>query len=112
MLSWIFAPAARPRCSPRCCPRSLRRHGRSRRRRDRERVYLALGGRAKDAFHDLVIEASSDGTTWDVVKRARDGTSPSRSETTPGSSSWRTFDGTLELIGYDRRELGGRELEL
>jgi hypothetical protein len=34
-------------------------------------IDLALGGRSTEAFHELDVESSSDGETWDLVKRAR-----------------------------------------
>jgi hypothetical protein len=34
-------------------------------------VYFALGGRPKEAFHRLAVEASTDGQSWELVKRAR-----------------------------------------
>jgi len=34
-------------------------------------VYLALGGRPREAFHWLRVEASIDGRTWELTKEAR-----------------------------------------
>src|SRR5439155_10225705 len=34
-------------------------------------VYLALGERAKDAFHRVRVEVSSDGSAWQLVKEAQ-----------------------------------------